>query len=335
MIDPSHAKKLWENLLIHDDGICGTGGTFCDLIGAFGHGKSTLLMQCAQLTRSLPYGVSKHDLRKFDKEALQSVKTDPEMVILRGMSDDHWNCLIPKNWRKSFPKYGKSKPLMVHVHDNDDYTFTEVSLGKKHTINNELTIKHYKTPQDLLDNLRKGGINVVYEPSEYFLGENILKTLAQQELQGLKEIPSEGVLAPPPSWWFEFCNTLLEETQGRHVTIILDELHTVTPSYPAGKLFHLTGNFAKSMIHFRKNNISVFGSTHDDNLLDYRVKERLPIRVWFPGSLPKNSMVQLRLLRSLDDVGQAIIEEQNIEFGVLNFDKIPNQPPILKAKLIT
>ena len=335
MIDPKHAKKLWENLLIHDDGICGVGGQFCDLIGAFGHGKSTLLMQCAQFTRSLPYGVTKNELRKLDPSAVNSIKTEPETVIMRGMSDDHWNTLLPKNWAKSYPDYGKSKPVTVHVHSDDDYTFTEVSSEKKRRINRDLTIKHYGSTLDLMDNLRMGGVNVVYEPSVYYLSSDMLKRLAQQRLESVDKIPTEGILAPTPSWWFEFCDTLLAETQGRPVTLILDEIHSVTPSYPSGDLFHLTGNFAKSMIHFRKNNISLFGSTHDENLLDYRVKERMPIRIWFPGSLPRNSMVQLRLLRSLDDVGEAVIEEQNIEFGVLNFARIPHQPPILKARLVT
>lgn len=331
MIESKHAIKLWENLLVHDDGICGVGGTFCNLIGAFGHGKSTLLMQMAQLVRSLPYGVTKMDLRSRDPEERKDVVTFPETVILRGMSDDHWNSLLPRNWARSFPNYGKSKPLVVHTHCNDDYSFTEITPGKRHKINHNLNIKKYETSLDLMEHIKIGAVNVVYEPSEYHLSLTMRKRLAQQKLQTAEDMKSANVLAPPASWWFEACETLLDYTEGVHITIILDELHTVTPAYPSGDLFHLTGNFAKSMIHFRKNNISIYGSTHDENLLDYRVKERLPVRIWFPGSLPKNSMVQLKLLRSLDDVGECIIEEKNIEFGILPFDRINNQPPILKA----
>ena len=334
MISEHHAIKLWENLLIHDDGICGTGGTFCNLIGAFGHGKSTLLMQAAQFTRSLPYGVSKFELRKEGADAFSGLRFDPETVIMRGMSDDHWNCLLPRNWEKSFPNYGKGKPLRVHVFETDDYHFVEVTPKTKHSLNHDVRIKKYDSCEKLLENIKHGAINVVYEPSEYYLSSDMLKRLAQYKLQKAEDVKAGNVLAPTASWWFEFCDTLLEWTEGRHVTIILDEMHSVTPAYPSGDLFHIIGNFAKSLIHFRKNNISLFGSTHDENLLDYRVKERLPMRIWFPGSLPKNSMVQLKLLRSLDDIGQAVIEERNIEFGVLEFDRIPNQPPILKAHLV-
>lgn len=334
MLDDKYARKLWENMLIHDDGICGVGGQFCNLIGAFGHGKSTLLMQAAQFVRNLPYGETKIELRNGDPLSARDVKMYPETVFLRGMSDDHWNTLMQRNWARSYPKYGKSKPLTVHVFENDEYNFYEVSQGKRHKLNHDLNIKKYSSPADLLNNIRIGGINVIYEPSEYYLAPEMLKRLAQYKLQPTEDI-KQGVLAPPAAWWFELCDELLTETEGRHVTIILDELHSVTPAYPSGDLFHVIGNFAKSLIHFRKNNISVFGSTHDENLLDYRVKERLPLRIWFPGSLPKNSMVQIKLLRSLNDIGQCVIEEKNISFGVLEFDRIPNQPPILKAQLKT
>ena len=332
-ISADHAKKLWDNLLIHDDGICGTGGQFCNLIGAFGHGKSTLLMQTAQLVRSLPYGVTKPELRRMDPEDRVNIPTYPETVLMRGMSDDHWNSLVPRNWRNSFPNYGKPKPLLVHVHKNDDYNFTEVTPGHRHKLNYDLVIKHYDDCESLLDNVKIGAVNVIYEPSEYYLSTDMLKRLAQFKLQPVTDVKKDNILAPTASWWFEMCDTLLTETEGQPVTIILDEMHSVTPAYPSGDLFHIIGNFAKSLIHFRKNNISLFGSTHDENLLDYRVKERLPMRIWFPGSLPKNSMVQLKLLRGLNDVGQAVIEEKNIEFGILEFDRIPNQPPILKAQL--
>lgn len=332
VINPAHAQKLWDDLLIHDDGICGVGGKFADLIGAFGHGKSTLLMQAAQFVRYLPYGVTKIDIRK-NRDSFTDIKTFPETVFLRGMSDDHWNALLPKSWARSYPKYGKSKPVVVHISEDDNYSFVEVAQGKKHTINHDLNIKKYSSAEDLLDHVKIGAINVIYEPSHYILSSEMRVRLAQQKLQEKKDIKKGDILAPPPMWWFELSDALLSQTGGQHVTIILDELHSVTPAYPAGDLFHVIGNFAKSLIHFRKNNISLLGSTHDENLLDYRVKERLPIKVWFPGSDPKNSMVQLKLLRSLDDIGEAIIEETNIEFGVLEFDKIHHQPPILKAQL--
>ena len=331
-IENYHAQKLWENLLIHDDGILGTGGTFCNLIGSFGHGKSTLLMQAAQFCRSLPYGITKRDLRQMDPED-RHVDTFPETVIMRGMSDDHWNCLIPKNWERSYPAYGTPKKLMVHVHENDNYNFTEVTPGKKHKLNYDIRIKHYSDCESLLENLKMGGINVVYEPSEYYLSKEMRERLAQNKLQSAEDVKGDDTLAPSPTWWFEFSDTLLKYTEGRHVTMILDEIHDVASNYPSGDMFHIIGNFAKSLIHFRKNNISLFGSTHDEYLLDYRVKDRIPIRIWFPGSSPKNSMVQLKLLRSLDDIGEAVIEDKNIEFGVLPFDRIPNQPPIVKAQL--
>ena len=333
-IEAHHAQKLWENLLIHDDGILGTGGTFCNLIGSFGHGKSTLLMQAAEFCRSLPYGITKRDLRQLDPEDRPSFETFPETVIMRGMSDDHWNALIPRNWERSYPKYGTAKKLVVHVHEDDNYTFSEVTPGKRHKLNSDLRIRHYSDCEDLLlNNLRHGAINVVYEPSQYYLSKDMRERLAQNKLQSTKDIKSEDTLAPSPTWWFELSDTLLRYTEGRHVTMILDEIHDVATKYPSGDMFHITGNFARSLIHFRKNNVSLFGSTHDEYLLDYRVKDRIPIRIWFPGSSPKNSMVQTKLLRSLDEIGEAVIEEKNIEFGVLPFSRIPNQPPILKAQL--
>jgi hypothetical protein len=65
--------------------------------------------------------------------------------------------------------------------------------------------------------------------------------------------------------------------------------------------------------------------------LDYRIRDRIVRKVWFKGALPKTSMVKIQALRGLKDIGEAIIEERQIKFGKFSFDKIPEQPPLLKA----
>lgn len=330
-VSAERAMKLWNNLLVHDDGVCGVGGQFVNLVGPFGKGKSTLLMQAAQYVRHLDYTLSKETARRK-----KFVKEYPETVIMRGLSDDHWNCLIPKNWKNSFPEYGKPKPLVIHIHTDDAYEFYEISIEKKRKINSELNIKKYNKVEELFDNIRMGAINVVYEPSDYYLTPNTLRKLNQSKLKEYDESElSKKIPAQPQIFWFEFIEFICSETQGAFVTIIIDEFHLVAPAYMQGDLFHMVTWLTHKIIHMRKKNISMMISTHDENLIDYRIKERIMTKIWFKGAVPKNSMIVLSLLRHLEDIGQAIIEERNIEFGKFEFNRIPKQPPVVTAKLRT
>jgi energy-coupling factor transporter ATP-binding protein EcfA2 len=320
------AEQLWADILIHDDGIDGTGGSFANLIGPFGVGKSTLLMQAAQLTRHLDYGVTKTQFWQHPER----YEVIPETVIMKGLSDDHWNTLIPKNYKNSFSNYGKPKYLTVHIHEDDEYRFYEVSRGTKRKINHEINIRTYQDGAQLHDNIRLEAINVVYEPTNYHLTPAILKKLNQYKLKSTAE-KDELINAPPELFWFEFIENLCRQADGTHCSLILDEFHLIAPAYTQGDTFHMINWLAHQMIHMRKNNISLIASTHEENLLDYRIRDRIVRKVWFKGALPKTSMVKIQALRGLKDIGEAIIEERQIKFGKFSFDKIPEQPPLLKA----
>jgi hypothetical protein len=326
-------EKLYFDTILHDDGNIGYGGQMVDLIGPPGVGKSTLIMQMAQFTRHLDYDTSKEDLIKMQKKK-QKAPDFPETVIMRGLSSDHWNCLIPKNWKKSFPNYGKPKFLVIHVHEDDNYGFYEVSPEKKQKINRELNIKPYKDAEELFDNIRPKAINIVYEPSKYFLTQKVIDTINISKLKKPNEKEENdniSIPAPPVVFWFEFIEFLCRNTRGAFCTLIIDEFHLVARAYLRGDLFHMVAWLAETIIDMRKNNISFFISTHDENLIDYRITERIVKKIWFKGAVPKNSRVKLSLVSSLDKIGTAIIEQRNVEFGTLPFDKFKDAPPLLKA----
>jgi hypothetical protein len=87
---------------------------------------------------------------------------------------------------------------------------------------------------------------------------------------------------------------------------------------------------ASQMIDFRRNNISLFLSTHDIKLVDYRVIDRILYFSWMPGAriYPRISRVWQPITYVLQK-GQMILEEANKQFGRATYTKIPDQPPIV------
>jgi hypothetical protein len=187
----------------------------------------------------------------------------------------------------------------------------------------------------VFSHLVQNGINVIYEPLDYVLPSKIVRNLYKQKLrQDVSDLMCNPIPAPGPLWWFEFCGHMLEAKQRReYITIIMDEAHQVFPANPPGDHWHLVAGFANQVIDFRKNNISFFPATQNANLLDYRITDRMTHFIWLRGSKPvsKRSRVSRKLVGCLA-TGKGIIEKANEKFGLLRFDRIPNQPPVVMAE---
>lgn len=327
-VSAEKGRQMAYEITVHDDGVDAFGGTMTGLVGKFGSGKSTLMLQLAAAATCIPAPYTKRDAHPHRL---------PETVIHRGLTDDHWNCLIPENFQKSFPEAQNVKPIRVHVYYKDHKTWTEERDRKKYRIQfrpiEELT--YYNSAEDLYQNLLPGGVNVVYEPKQYFLPAEVLDRISAHNLLSPKKRPEGDIRAPSSIWWFEFLESLIRlKYRDEFYLIDLDEAHQVFPSGARGDLWHLIGWFSETMISFRKNNVSMNIGTQDTNDVDYRVTDRLSYYIWLRGSRPKPrvSMVSPRLIGLLPRTGWAILEEPKERFGRMPFTRIPNQPPIIKTE---
>ena len=301
-------------------------------IGKFGSGKSTLMIQIAAASTYTPPPHSKQDIY---------APKYPETVIHRALEKDHWSCFLPEYFQASFPS-AEVKPIRVHTHYKDNLVFTEEERDMESKGGCRIQLKpieehtRYHSAEDLYGNLLYGGINVVYEPRDYYLPQEVLDRVFSYDLRPQKR-SKEAIKAPSSVWWFEFLEALVRiKHRAEFFFINLDEAQTI---FPAGRarheFWHLIGWFSEIMTSFRKSNISMNLGTQVLSDVDYRVANRLPYYIWLRGSSPKPrmSMVTGRLIGVLPK-GWAILEEPKERFGRLPFTRIPNQPPIVKTEYL-
>lgn len=333
-------RELWFKCTTHDDGIDATGGELVMITGATGSGKSTLDIQFAALSRHIDYKTdnprSKEDIWKHHLE----VPAVNETIVWRGRKYDHWNIFMEENWKRSYPK-AHYKPLTVFLpepeKDTDNITFITEHRGQVVTprLSEGDDLVYYRTVNDIYHHIKKGGINVIFEPIRYCLPRETVQYLTKQQLK--IEVPADmcgEIPAPSPVWWFEFSAEILKlKRREEFYTIIMDEAHQVFPTNPQGKHWFLIAGFANLVIDFRKKNISFIPSTQDSNLLDYRIVDRMTHFIWLRGSKPnqRRSRVSPKLVGCLR-TGKGLIERSNERFGQMDFNRIPAQPPVITAE---
>lgn len=340
-ISPIIGMRLWEETKFHDDGVMEKGGETCGIVGKMGTGKSTLLLQLAEHCRYLPKGSKKKLVAGLMSKTidLTTVDTRPETVVWRGRINDYWNCLIPKNWDRSFPKYMfNPKPLYVFMHEEDDLVFYHADYeGKVRSIPNPPEIITYKNCSDVINKIKEGAINVIYEPQTYALNEFLIRKLKSRMLEKttFEETGVEKKFSDPcpPLFWIEFFGRVIRNKPVGYMTVIIDEFHQVALARPVGNMWHLIDIFASNFVDLRRNNITVLFATHQTSFIDFRISDRLAKWIWLPGSKlnPSISMVYNSTVARLP-LGEAIIEERLSEFGKFKFSRIPKQPPLLRVE---
>lgn len=319
-------KEYWE-MITHDDGVDARGGVTGLASGEMGSGKSTVLVQTAEATRHAPPHMN-------IKTAAKQGKLVPETVIWRGRGLDHWTTMIPERFKKSFPG-SNPKPLRVFIHWDSDYRFYEQNKENIHYID-DIDVMQYGSCKDIYDNIIPGGINVVYEPTYYELPPEIVNDLLADQLKPLFPVcdcPSKP--APSPVWWFEFFRCLIEnKSRYEFFSVFIDEAHDVIPASSRGEHWHLINRFGtQTVTELRKSNISFFPVTHNLNMVDYRVTQRMNYFIWFRGAVPQSqqSMIGKQIVGKLG-VGQVLIEHAKISFGKLAFGRIPKQSSLVQVE---
>lgn len=335
------AAFLMRDVRVHDDGVEAFGGISNMVTGPMGCGKTTLMIQLAGAVGSLPSGISKEE---YSGQGILK----PETVIWRGRRYDYWNSLVPWNWKESYPMSPLAREVRIHHHKGDTLDFFE-RYEEPEPIEfngNGLSIRAYDTPDDLFNALVPGGINVVYEPNTYYLDPEVVrqitkKTLEDLRLARLKRVNKKGrtkveatepVEAPSSAFWFELIEYIMKtKRQNEFYSMFIDESHQVAPEKVPGEMWHLVGWLSNSIIDMRRNNVSLFLTTHDLKLVDYRVVDRMLYFTWMPGARIYKRISQInpytpaRLVK-----GEFLIEGMNpMQFGLGTFNAIPNQPPVV------
>jgi len=135
--------RLMEEITHHRPN---SGGVSVVIAGSKGSGKTTLLLTLAD---------------SITCEDPLTHKTEKETIIWRGRNMDSWNWL---------PK----ERICVFIHARDIRSVKFMDDIRRNIPKSELPeVERYTSFNHLLSRLRLGKINVVYEPSTYFISQNI------------------------------------------------------------------------------------------------------------------------------------------------------------------
>lgn len=337
----TEAAKVLKKMRVHDDGIIAFGGISSLISGPMGCGKTTFLLQLAGSVGHVGRGMRKEDFTT--QNALY-----PETIIWRGRKFDYWNSLVDWNFSRSYPEFNIHRKTVVHIKEGDELRFVEQTPAKSEfEFDDDLAqVKFYKSSEDLFKNLEPRGVNVVYEPNNYYLDPDVVESLTKRTLEDLrkarkKQLIKNGksvkslnkeVLAPSPIFWFEFIEKIITmKKQEEFYSIFIDEAHGVIPEKVPGEHWHLIAWLVGTLVDLRRNNVSLFLATHDAQDIDYRVRGKILYWAWMPGAniYPKYSIFVPTITGKLNK-GEFLVESVSPRnYGMSTYSPIPYQPPTI------
>jgi hypothetical protein len=292
-LNKQYGANIWDQMLTHDDGQLGYGGTRTFGVGGQGGGKSTLLTKFPRMSNYIQ-GISKKDFVQAIKGIDMTNKDQyadlakelqkyihPETCIWRGREFDSWNVLVPSIHDKCYP--GEStRPLVVHVTKESPLEFYQMDIdtGKKIEIQG-LEIKRYTNVAELYKNFVDGGTNIIYPPIRHFMSArlkdsiNMKRNLNENDRKYLS--PDEQYLVERDIFLFEIFEYLyranLEGNQRRWFTAIIDESHDLFRANAPDVYYWIIECMVDVIVDTRKHNLSLACMTHALNLIDYRILE--------------------------------------------------------------
>jgi len=344
-LNKEFGRQIWDQILTHDDGQLGYGGTRTFGIGGQGGGKSTLLTKFARMSNYIK-GISKKDF----VAAVKSIDLDnadqfadlakelhkyiyPETCIWRGREFDSWNVLVPSIHSVCY-KGEPCRPLRVHITKDSPLEFHQMDIetGEKSEIPG-LDIVRYTSVKTLYDNFIDGGTNIIYPPIRHYMSSrlkesiNMKRNLNENDRKFLA--PDEDYLVERDIFLFEIFEYLyrsnLEGNKRRWFSAIIDESHDLFRANAPDIYYWIIECMVDVIVDTRKHNLSLACMTHALNLIDYRILERASHFLWLKGAKPSGtySGVDVRLIKKLQD-GQAVNESvMEGMIGGFEFNRIP------------
>jgi len=145
-----------------------------------------------------------------------------------------------------------------------------------------------------------------------------------------KYLPIE---ANPSTFWYPFIDTLMKQkNREEFITLILDDSNTLFEENARAEKWHMQEAFVASIVDLRRLNISMILSCHETNLMYYKVRRRSDFVIYLRGAYPDEKMSRLQvMLPSKLSIGQGLIEDPFVEFGLLPWDRLPNQPGLINV----
>lgn len=332
-------NTIYRKLAYHDDGVFARGGVMGTIIGKRGTGKTTFLNQYAQSVMHYPTNIRNRSLLHL---------LQPETVIARGRSYDYWTSLDPEYWKKVM-NYKNPKPLFIHNWiGNEHYQFVTDYDGKREEItDSDFDFMTYDTIEELIENIQPGAANIIYEPGHFILPEDFAHQLAIRKIHikrsnkeqdpNAKSTPIiqkyDPVEVPPSTFWYPFLDKLMKlKNREDFITVILDDANMIFEEGASDMKWHMIESFVASIIDLRRLNISLMLSIHETSLMHWKVRRRSDYMVFLRGAVPdeKISRVVRNLPASLN-IGQALLEDPGIEFGIMDFARLDRQPPMVNV----
>ena len=337
-------SALMQEAVIHDYENAGYGGQSILSIGGMGTGKTTLNLEMIQRVTHLdsPFISKKDYLKAYEERLIIEAKylkrhyspehiadllpklpcdEVPETVLYSGREFDYWHVFLN---RESWPNF-KPKPVRLHLPAGEDFHF-RVPFGENdiREMRVDDIVTYYKDSRQLIKHILEGGINVWYPPMDYPTPDNILDDMDLTKFTGQKK------LFMRPAWMnFELIYTLMKYGYQKHITYFIDEIHEVLPANPSGIHWNLCEWYSRKVsTELRRCHVSLFGTCHGLEMVDYRLPERTYWYIWtgmaFPK--PKYSRVYSGVVQNLT-TGTCVIERRKVQFGIHCYDRIPNQSP--------
>ncbi|MBW2673694.1 MAG: hypothetical protein JRD89_09835, partial [Deltaproteobacteria bacterium] len=207
------------------------------------------------------------------------------------------------------------KKVCVHVHVDDDVKFLD-------NRNQELDIPLYRylTPRDIMENIRRSWVNVVYPPRDYAMSHEVIEEIIRRSF--IEKFP--GVV-DRELFWYEMIHTLLKHKRPEDFySLILDEADDIFPDSPRTPRYQLQDWFRATCLRdLRKTKLSFYVAfqTHID--FDYYILAKIPAKIYLKGAfLPsgKYTVVKRSMPRYLRR-GEYIIEKNGL-YGKAKFPKI-------------
>ena len=295
-----HLKKgreLAQKLITQDPYY---GGREVIITGAKGSGKTTLMLRLADALIGTEY------------------------VIWRGRTIDQYNRL--PNWRER---------VKIFVHKDMKVKFKKMVIGQDDPEPLRLgnLIVRYSKPLDIIEQLEKDKLNVIYEPKFFQVSEEFADdVLARTGIEIHDFVDSEMKAA---FFWFEFDWTLLQEKGGAWVSEFKDEAHQIYPQNAPSLHYWLNQYAMYAMDDFRKQLVSHFLSTHLVTQIDSDIRAKIPFRIYLRGAVVERRQSAMRFKNVTMDLPRGVAKIEEIGGGYGEFRFKPFKDPGYNIVAIT
>jgi hypothetical protein len=334
--------EIWgDQILLHDDGLLGYGGTRTFGVGGQGSGKTTLNTKFARLSYYID-GMNKNDFIKqshnlsddYELRAFFNKHVHPETVLWRGREFDSWNVLVPSVFKTCYPNE-QCKPLKVHIHSKSELEFYQQNTDTLELVPIEgIDIARYSNIAELYKNIVEGGNNIIYPPTKHFMSARLKDAINTKRNLNKNDrkymLPEDDYLVERDVFLFEIFEYLyranLESEKKKWFTSIIDESHDLFRANAPDVYYWIIECMVDVLVDTRKHNLSMCCMTHALNLIDYRILERASHFIWLRGAKPTSSYstVDVRLVKKLLP-GQGVNEScMDGKIGGFEFDRVPN-----------